>query len=79
VYSYAGASANGVTSDPVRQPATNHRLGRAGTAGRRHGQRDGRHGAIPAAQASAHSGMPSMMPVANTAGREGSGLSSIPP
>ena len=76
MYSYAGASANGVTSDPVRQPATIHRLGRAGIAGRRHGQRDGRRGAIPA---SAHSGMPSMMPVANTAGREGSGLSSIPP
>ncbi|MGA7135192.1 MAG: hypothetical protein WBZ15_23130 [Mycobacterium sp.] len=29
-------------------------------------------GAIPAAQASAHSAMPPMMPVANMAGREGS-------
>ncbi len=27
MYSYAGASANGVTSDPVHQPATNRRLG----------------------------------------------------
>ena len=65
---------------PTASQVTPNRLGRSSAVGKPSGcDAVRRHGAIPAAQACAHSGIPSMMPVAKTAGREGSGLSSIPP